>query len=83
MAGGHSDQLRHLEAEPTGSAARVITSCTSVKQHSVSSVGCVGGTYEARSRYSDVVLAPRLRDAIPRLNPTLGHAEVEQVVRPK
>ena len=39
-----------------------------------------GGTYEARSRYSDVVMAPRLRDAITRLNPILGHAEVEQAV---
>ena len=39
-----------------------------------------GGTYEARSRYSDVVLAPRLLEAITRLNPALGHAEVEQAV---
>ena len=39
-----------------------------------------GGQHEARRRYSDVVLAPRLRDAVVALNPTLSEKEVDQAV---
>lgn len=39
-----------------------------------------GGEQEARSRYSDVVLAPRLRDAVVRLNPKLTAAEADEAV---
>ena len=39
-----------------------------------------GGALEARGRYSDVVLTPRLREAVTRLNPTLSGGQVDQVV---
>ena len=39
-----------------------------------------GGLNESRARYSEVVLAPQLRDAVVRLNPVLVAAEVDQVV---
>ena len=39
-----------------------------------------GGAHEARSRYSDVVLAPRLREAVVQLNPALSAGEVDEVV---
>ena len=39
-----------------------------------------GGESEARGRYSEVVLAPRLRDAVVRLNEGLTGDEVEETV---
>ena len=39
-----------------------------------------GGALEARGRYSEVVLAPRLREAVSRLNPALSDGQVDQVV---
>ncbi|MDE2367505.1 MAG: type I restriction endonuclease subunit R [Burkholderiales bacterium] len=39
-----------------------------------------GGQHEARRRYSDVVLVPRLRDAVTELNPALTQKEIEQAV---
>jgi type I restriction enzyme R subunit len=39
-----------------------------------------GGAQDARARYSDVVLAPRLREAVVRLNPGLAAAEVDEAV---
>ena len=39
-----------------------------------------GGQHEARRRYSDVVLVPRLRDAVATLNPTISEKEVDQAV---
>lgn len=39
-----------------------------------------GGADSARERWSDVVLAPRLRDAIVRLNPSLASSEVDAAV---
>lgn len=39
-----------------------------------------GGDFESRSRYSDVVLMPRLREAIARLNPALDSAEIDDAV---
>ncbi len=39
-----------------------------------------GGDHEARSRYSDVVLAPRLCAAVMSLNPELSAAEVDEAV---
>lgn len=39
-----------------------------------------GGTQYARARYSDVVLAPRLREAVQRLNPRLTAAEIDEAV---
>ncbi len=39
-----------------------------------------GGTQGARIRYSDAVLAPRLREAVQRLNPELAAAEVDEAV---
>ncbi|MEB2314826.1 MAG: type I restriction endonuclease [Xanthomonadaceae bacterium] len=39
-----------------------------------------GGEQAARERYAEVVLAPRLREAATRLNPTLVPTEVDEVV---
>jgi type I restriction enzyme R subunit len=39
-----------------------------------------GGEQAGRERYADVVLAPRLRDAVLRLAPDLSPAEVDEVV---
>lgn len=39
-----------------------------------------GGQHEARRRYSDVVLTPRLRVAVVSLNPNLSEKEVDQAV---
>lgn len=39
-----------------------------------------GGEQEARGRYSEVVLVPRLRQAVARLNPALSADQVDQVV---
>ena len=39
-----------------------------------------GAKHEARRRYSDVVLVPRLRDAVATLNPTITEKEVDQAV---
>ena len=39
-----------------------------------------GGVHEARSRYSEVVLTPRLRDAVGRLNPSLTATEADEAV---
>ena len=39
-----------------------------------------GGALEARERYSDVVLAPQLRQAVVRLNPALAGNQIDQVV---
>ncbi|HET6632755.1 MAG TPA: type I restriction endonuclease subunit R [Rhodanobacteraceae bacterium] len=39
-----------------------------------------GGDQQARERYSDVVLAPRLREAVLRLNPGLTAAESDEAV---
>ena len=39
-----------------------------------------GGTQDARARYSDVVLAPRLREAVQRLNPGLAATEIDEAV---
>jgi type I restriction enzyme R subunit len=39
-----------------------------------------GGEFEARSRYSDVVLARRLREAIVRLNPGSSATEIDEAV---
>ena len=39
-----------------------------------------GGDQEARSRYSDVVLHPRLREAVARLNQYLSTAEIDETV---
>ena len=40
-----------------------------------------GGAFEARQRYSDVVLAPQLRTAVHKLSPGLSEAEADEVVR--
>ncbi|HEX5353670.1 MAG TPA: type I restriction endonuclease subunit R [Rhodanobacteraceae bacterium] len=39
-----------------------------------------GGAQGARARYSDVVLAPRLREAVQRLNPGLAASEIDEAV---
>ncbi|MEO6138967.1 MAG: type I restriction endonuclease subunit R [Luteimonas sp.] len=39
-----------------------------------------GGAHAARSRYSEVVLAQRLREAIVKLNPTLNAVEADEAV---
>ena len=39
-----------------------------------------GGSLNLRARYSDVVLAPRLREAVERLNFGLGSAEIDSAV---
>lgn len=39
-----------------------------------------GGALEARERYSEVVLAPRLRQAVSRLSPALTASQIDQVV---
>src|SRR6185312_3763850 len=39
-----------------------------------------GGAQNARVRYSDVVLVPRLRKAAQRLNPELAAAEIDEAV---
>ena len=38
-----------------------------------------GGELAARERYADIVLVPRLRDAVVRLNPSLSSAETDEV----
>ncbi|MDP3247961.1 MAG: type I restriction endonuclease subunit R [Polaromonas sp.] len=40
----------------------------------------LGGDHQARVKFSEVVLAPRLRSAVVRLNPSLTAAEVEDAV---
>ena len=38
-----------------------------------------GGELAARERYADIVLVPRLRDAVVRLKPSLSSAETDEV----
>mgnify|MGYP000352285634 CR=1 FL=1 len=40
----------------------------------------LGGAQEARAKFSEVVLTPRLRPAVARLNPSLSAAEVDDAV---
>lgn len=39
-----------------------------------------GGAHVCRERFSEVVLAPRLREAVVRMNPALPSNQVDQVV---
>lgn len=40
----------------------------------------LGGRFEARSKYVEVVLLPRLREAVVRLNPGVSHATFDEAL---